>query len=189
MKSRHVRSIAVFAIVLVTLTGARRSGGGGCDDDNHNSSSSSSSGGFTSGGTTTGGDDDSSSITGGSDPDIPTFSESAIPTPTDTAVSYDEDVRDEASTTDCDYDETTSELTSTVTVTNPSTTDSYNYTITVKWEQTEYGYPNGRMIGTDLLTTTLSPGQTTTLDAEFPYFSQEAITFQCTVDSATKSIV
>ncbi|MFD5424036.1 hypothetical protein [Streptomyces sp. NPDC127084] len=52
MKSRHVRALAVFGIVLVTLTGARGSRGGGCDDDHGSggSSSSSSSGGFGSSG-------------------------------------------------------------------------------------------------------------------------------------------
>lgn len=58
MKLRHVRSVAVVAVVLVALTGARRGGdsGGGCDD-NKSSSSSSSSGGF--------GSDDGYSSSGG----------------------------------------------------------------------------------------------------------------------------
>ncbi|QKW07599.1 hypothetical protein HUT18_15660 [Streptomyces sp. NA04227] len=45
MKLRHARSIAVFVVVLVALTGARRSGGGGCDDGDSSGSGSSSSGG------------------------------------------------------------------------------------------------------------------------------------------------
>ncbi|MFD7610430.1 hypothetical protein [Streptomyces sp. NPDC059828] len=45
MKSRHVRALAVFGIVLVTLTGARGSRGGGCDNDHSSGSSSSSSSG------------------------------------------------------------------------------------------------------------------------------------------------
>lgn len=49
------------AIVLVALTGARRSGGGGCDDGgSHGSSSSSSSGGS--------GSDSSDATSGGTDP-------------------------------------------------------------------------------------------------------------------------
>ncbi|MFG1668896.1 hypothetical protein [Streptomyces sp. Y7] len=47
MKLRHVRALAVFACVLVALTGARRSHGGGCDDSSDSSSSTSSSGGST----------------------------------------------------------------------------------------------------------------------------------------------
>ncbi|MFI6286012.1 hypothetical protein ACIBCM_14845 [Streptomyces sp. NPDC051018] len=52
MKKRHVRAVAVFGLVLITLTGARGSGGGGCKKDD-DSSSSSSSGGST--GSVTGG--------------------------------------------------------------------------------------------------------------------------------------
>ncbi|MFF0450197.1 hypothetical protein ACFYT4_28060 [Streptomyces sp. NPDC004609] len=49
---RHARAVAVFGIVLITLTGARGSGGGGCksDSDSSSSSSSSSSGGSSPGG-------------------------------------------------------------------------------------------------------------------------------------------
>ncbi|WP_274563786.1 hypothetical protein [Streptomyces spiramyceticus] len=52
MKLRHVRSVAVVAVVLVALTGARRGGdsGGGCDDNKSSSSSSSSSDGYSSSG-------------------------------------------------------------------------------------------------------------------------------------------
>ncbi|MGW4030636.1 hypothetical protein ACWEFL_15160 [Streptomyces sp. NPDC004838] len=56
MNIRHARAIAVFGIVLITLTGARGSGGGGCksDSDNGSSSSSSSSSGGSIGSTTGG---------------------------------------------------------------------------------------------------------------------------------------
>ncbi|MQY15821.1 hypothetical protein SRB5_60120 [Streptomyces sp. RB5] len=40
MKMRHVRAVAIAGIVLITLTGARRSHGGSCDDDNSGSGSS-----------------------------------------------------------------------------------------------------------------------------------------------------
>lgn len=43
MKLRHVRAVAVFAVVLVALTGARRGSGDGASCDNHSSSSGSSS--------------------------------------------------------------------------------------------------------------------------------------------------
>lgn len=40
MKSRHVRAVAVFAVVVLALTGARGSRGGGCDGGSSGSSSS-----------------------------------------------------------------------------------------------------------------------------------------------------
>ncbi|MEV6590301.1 hypothetical protein [Streptomyces acidicola] len=52
MKLRHVRAVAVFSIVVIALTGARRSHGGGCDNSDSSSSSSSSSTGGSSGSTT-----------------------------------------------------------------------------------------------------------------------------------------
>ncbi|MGW0731419.1 hypothetical protein [Streptomyces sp. NPDC002851] len=65
MKLRHARSIAVFAVVLVALTGARRgSGDGGGCDDHSSSSDSSSSGSYSSGGS--GSDYDDDSLTSGS---------------------------------------------------------------------------------------------------------------------------
>ncbi|MBC9711904.1 hypothetical protein H9Y04_04880 [Streptomyces sp. TRM66268-LWL] len=45
MKLRHVRAVAVCALVVVVLTGARRGGDGGCDDDHDSSGSSGGSGG------------------------------------------------------------------------------------------------------------------------------------------------
>ncbi|NGO79364.1 hypothetical protein G6045_27460 [Streptomyces sp. YC504] len=45
MKLRHARAVAVFALVVVALTGARRGGDGGCDDDHDSSGSSGGSGG------------------------------------------------------------------------------------------------------------------------------------------------
>jgi hypothetical protein len=39
MKSRHVRAVAVFAVVVLALTGARGSRGGGCDGGSSGSSS------------------------------------------------------------------------------------------------------------------------------------------------------
>ncbi|GAA2385896.1 hypothetical protein GCM10010420_05630 [Streptomyces glaucosporus] len=66
MKLRHVRVVAVTAVVLVALTGARKSGGGGCSGDGHDSSSTSTSGGITSGGSTTGGGSSGSGSSGGS---------------------------------------------------------------------------------------------------------------------------
>ncbi|MEU7279502.1 hypothetical protein AB0A69_12075 [Streptomyces sp. NPDC045431] len=65
MKLRHVRAVAVFGIVLVTLTGARGSHGGSCGGSSSGSSSSSSSSG---GGTSTsGGYDGSTGATGSTD--------------------------------------------------------------------------------------------------------------------------
>ncbi|NBE56254.1 hypothetical protein [Streptomyces boluensis] len=73
MKLRHARSIAICAVALVALTGARGSSGGGCSNSSGSSGSSSSSGGSTSGGhddvgkdTSTGGGDLGSGGTSGS---------------------------------------------------------------------------------------------------------------------------
>jgi len=68
VKLRHVRVVAVTAVVLVALTGARRSGGGGCSGDSDSGSSSTS----TSGGVTSGGSSSGSSGTGGSGTDSAT---------------------------------------------------------------------------------------------------------------------
>ncbi|WP_143071774.1 hypothetical protein [Streptomyces radiopugnans] len=57
MRLRHVRAVAVTVVVLVALTGARKSDGGGCsgdDDSGSGGSSSSSSGGGDFGGTSGG---------------------------------------------------------------------------------------------------------------------------------------
>ncbi|MFC5800764.1 hypothetical protein [Streptomyces formicae] len=82
MKPRHIRAIAVFGIVLVTLTGARGSRGGGCDDDSTSGSSSSGSGGFTSGGSHGDPDTDDGVTTGGGGVTAaPT--PTAVPTPVD----------------------------------------------------------------------------------------------------------
>ncbi|AZM87116.1 hypothetical protein [Streptomyces sp. W1SF4] len=45
MKRHRVRSIAVFLVVLVALTGGRRSGGGGCDGHRSSGSGSDTAGG------------------------------------------------------------------------------------------------------------------------------------------------
>lgn len=98
MNRRHVRAVAVFAIVLVTLTGARRSGGGGCDDNDSGSSTTSTSGGFTSGGTST-------TTSGGSTGSPGTYSPDAM-----------SDVR----VTTCDYDQAGRQLKAGLSITNPS---------------------------------------------------------------------
>ncbi|MFC5220774.1 hypothetical protein [Streptomyces coerulescens] len=74
MKLRHVRALAVFTVVLVALTGARRSHGGGCDDSNSSSSSSSS------GGSTHHYDDDDDYDTGSSSGGGSSATASAEPT-------------------------------------------------------------------------------------------------------------
>ncbi|MDG9704557.1 hypothetical protein [Streptomyces sp. DH37] len=66
MRLRHVRAVAVTAVVLVALTGARKSDGGGCsgDDDSGSGGSSSSSSSGGSGGDS--GGSGGSGLTGGS---------------------------------------------------------------------------------------------------------------------------
>ncbi|UUN27498.1 hypothetical protein [Streptomyces sp. FIT100] len=86
MKPRHIRAIAVFGLVLVTLTGARGSRGGGCDDDSGSGSSSSGSGGFTSGGSHSDPDPDTDvddGVTTGGGDITATPTPTAVPTPVD----------------------------------------------------------------------------------------------------------
>ncbi|MDI3407934.1 hypothetical protein [Streptomyces cavernicola] len=66
MKLRHARAVAVCAVALVALTGARGSHGGGCDNSSGGSGSSSSGGSSTSGGHDDVGKDDSSGGVSGS---------------------------------------------------------------------------------------------------------------------------
>lgn len=162
MNRRHVRAVAVFAIVLVTLTGARRSGGGGCDDNDSGSSTTSTSGGFTSGGTST-------TTSGGSTSSPGTYSPDAM-----------SDVR----VTTCDYDQAGRQLKAGLSITNPSATDSFAYSVTVTFETSG----TGAILGTDFVSTTVTGGQTTTVDATSLYTntSTESTNFQCKVTTATK---
>lgn len=160
MNRRHVRAVAVFAVVLVTLTGARRSGGGGCDDNDSGSSSSSSSGGFTSGGSTT----------GGSTPSAPS--------------TYDTNALSEVRVDTCEYDEVARQLKAGLSITNPSATDTFNYSITVKFETSG----TSTILGSDFLTSTVTGGQTKTEEATSLYTntSTGSTSFQCEVSTATK---
>ena len=159
MKRRYVRAVAVFAIVLVTLTGARRSGGGGCDDNG--GSSSSSSGGITSGGTST---------TGGGG-----YSSSSPST-------YSPDARAEVTVTTCDYDQAAGRLKAGLSINNPSSTDTYKYSITVKFNKE----PEGTIIGSDFLSATVGPGQTSTRTASSLHTFTEQTRFECEVSTAFK---
>ncbi|MER7174610.1 hypothetical protein [Streptomyces mesophilus] len=111
MKVRHVRAIAVFVIVFVALTGARR-GGGGCDDD-HDSSGSGS--GHGSSGGVGGGD-------GGG-------SASAAPSPSSTTTYGEQDVTIDACelTPEADY---LGKARLTYRVTNGNTDQTASYKIT-----------------------------------------------------------
>ncbi|WP_461006089.1 hypothetical protein [Streptomyces capparidis] len=194
MTRRHVRAIAVFAIVLVTLTGARRSDGGGCDDDGGSSSSSSSSGGFTTGGdsSSVGGDSgttggDSSTTFGSSSSSSSGTSSGTSTTTTGSSTTsspgmYDTNGANDIRITGCDYDETSKQLTSDLVITNPSTSDTFSYSVVFKWENSA----TGESMGTDFLTATVGPGQSQNLTADWPYLSYESVNFQCKVDSAKK---
>ncbi|WP_318206285.1 MULTISPECIES: hypothetical protein [unclassified Streptomyces] len=112
MKMRHVRGIAVAAIAVVALTGARGSGGGGCD--NHSSSGSS---GSSSGSNHNDNDSTSGGTSGGS---LPGGSSSADKAARDVTID------------ECKYDPATKNLVARVTVKNDSTMD-YDYNITAKF--------------------------------------------------------
>lgn len=117
MKTRHVRAIAVFGIVLITLTGARGSRGGGCDNDHSSGSSSSSSGGHyddDTGGTVSGGEKTTGSPTGGS-------ATGPVDAMTDVEFKY------------CSIDSAAAHLQGHLYITNSATTDQ-TYDITVQFE-------------------------------------------------------
>ncbi|MER5891946.1 hypothetical protein [Streptomyces sp. NPDC001876] len=119
MKTRHVRAIAVFGIVLITLTGARGSRGSGCDNDHSSSSSSSSGGGHyddddTSGSSVSGGEDTTESPTGGS-------ATGPVDAMTDVEFKY------------CSIDSAGAKLQGHLYITNSATTDQ-TYDITVQFE-------------------------------------------------------
>ena len=188
MSRRHLKVIAVAALVVVALTGARRGGdGGGCDDNSDSSSSGSVSSGTsggsddvfdvdipdvptaTSGGTTTGGTTNGGT-TGGSRP-------SSRPNATD-------DVR----VTSCDYDETTQKFRTGLKITN-SSSDTMRYTITVRTEQTD-GSRAGTLLSSDTVRENdIAPGEVREVVSESFRPMHEPATFKCLVSRASKYAV
>lgn len=166
MQRRHVRMIATMAVVVVALTGARRSGGsdgdgGGCD--NHGSSSSSSSG-YTSSGTT--GDSDSTGT--------------ATPSPT-----ADIDAEQDVQGSGCSFDEATEKLSYTITIKNSSTQD-YEYGYQVAWTDVS----DDGVIGITDDKVVVPAGQTRTVTAKDRYvFMKDGLRYTCELEWAVKNPV
>ncbi|TJZ49651.1 hypothetical protein FCH28_25585 [Streptomyces piniterrae] len=135
MNRRHIRAVAVFGLVVVTLTGARGSHGGGCGSSH--SSSSSSSGGYSS--SSSGGYSSSGSTTGGT----PTSSSTTAP---------ESDIR----ITDCKVDSAAGTLSATLSVTNGNSGSNATYNGTV-----EFTDETGATFGSAMISSVKVPaGQT-----------------------------
>ncbi|MEV6379844.1 hypothetical protein AB0M31_10565 [Streptomyces sp. NPDC051773] len=146
MKSRHVRAVAVFGIVVFALTGARGSGGGSCSGGS--SSSSSSSGGSSS----TGGSDSSSSSTSGGSTTVGTGGSSS------SRRGAARDLKIET----CTYD---NGLVSRVRATNTSSSSTYSYEFDL-----EFTDASGSVLYTaeDNSIPSVPPGESATVEVKAP---------------------
>ncbi|MBE4738314.1 MULTISPECIES: hypothetical protein [Streptomyces] len=146
MKSRHVRAVAVFGIVVFALTGARGSGGGGCSGGSSSSSSSSS------GGSSSGGSDSGSTSTSGGSTTVGTGGSSS---------SQRGAARDLKIET-CTYD---NGLVSRVRATNSSSTSTYSYEFDL-----EFTDASGTVLHTaeDNSIPSVPPGESATVDVKAP---------------------
>ncbi|MEV5913520.1 hypothetical protein ACWEGX_18025 [Streptomyces chartreusis] len=166
MKLRHVRALAVFACVLVALTGARRSHGGGCDDSSDSSSSSSSSGG-----STYHYDDDDDYDTGASSGGGSSATSSAEPT---------SDVR----ITSCAYDPSRG-IVARVEATNTNTFSTYTYEFDVVFKD-----PDGAPVRTSSSAIPyVAADSTETLDVAAAYVADSGANtagVTCTLDDVTR---
>ncbi|MFG2286586.1 hypothetical protein ACGFOU_11085 [Streptomyces sp. NPDC048595] len=130
MKIRHVRAVAVCALVVVALTGARGSHGGGCGGSH--GSSSSSGGEYSSGSTSSGGYSSSGSTTGGT-----TTSGTTTGSPSSGSTTPPEsDIR----ITDCQVDSAAATLTAKLSVTNGNSTSPATYNGSVRFTDASGGY-------------------------------------------------
>ncbi|MGP8298474.1 hypothetical protein ACTPOK_11100 [Streptomyces inhibens] len=145
MKLRHVRAVAVCALVVVALTGARHSHGGGCGSS-HSSGTSGTSGEYsssgtsgTSGGYSSSGSTTSSGTTGGS----PTAGSTTPP---------ESDIR----ITDCQVDSAAGTLSAKLSVTNGNSQGTATYNGTV-----EFTDETGATFGSALISSVqVAAGQT-----------------------------
>ncbi len=129
MKIRHVRAVAVCALVVVALTGARHSHGGGCGGSHSSSSSSSSSGGeYSSGSTSSGGYSSSGSTTTSGTTTGSPSSGSTTPPESDIRI------------TDCQVDSAAATLTAKLSVTNGNSTSPATYNGSVRFTDASGGY-------------------------------------------------
>ncbi|GHH07141.1 hypothetical protein [Streptomyces lanatus] len=166
MKLRHVRAVAVFACVVIALTGARRSHGGGCDDSSNSSGSSSSSGG-----STHHYDDDDDYGTGSTSGGGSTSTASAEPTA---------DVR----ITSCVYDPSRG-IVARVEATNSNTFTTYTYEFGVAFED-----PDGAPVRTSSSAIPyVDAGATETLDVAASYVAdsgENTSGVTCTLENVTR---
>ncbi|MCC3653329.1 hypothetical protein LIX60_18050 [Streptomyces sp. S07_1.15] len=144
MKLRHVRTVAVCALVLVTLTGARGSrSGGGCDDNSGSGSHSSSGGSYGDSGSSSSG---GSGVTSGG------------------SGSRNSALRDITIDT-CGFDASGKNMTATLRVDNTAGSLDYEYDITVVFKETS-GVTAGTARVDDFPVTS---GRTGTTEATTPY--------------------
>ncbi|MCC9740929.1 hypothetical protein [Streptomyces sp. MNU89] len=146
MKLRHVRTVAVCALVLVTLTGARGSRSGGGCDDNSSSSHSSSGGSYGDSGSSSSGGSSGSGVTSGG------------------SGSRNSALRDVTIDT-CGFDASGKNMTATLRVDNTTGSLDYEYDITVVFKETS-GVTAGTARVDDFPVTS---GRTGTTEATTPY--------------------
>ncbi|MCA6094175.1 hypothetical protein LE181_18650 [Streptomyces sp. SCA3-4] len=178
MKLRHARTVAVSALVVVALTGARGHHGGSCGGGSSHSSSSSSSGGSSTSGGTTGGDSSggtfgsttSGGTTGGTTSGGTTTSGTSGDSTTGgssttiggTGSSRNDAMRD-VKINDCAYTDRLG-ITAKLSATNGSATLKYTYRLTVKFTA-----PDGTVTTRNPSIPYVMPGKTSTLDVSTPY--------------------
>ncbi|MEU1310353.1 hypothetical protein ABZ419_15850 [Streptomyces cinnamoneus] len=177
MKLRHARAVAVSALVVVALTGARGHHGGSCGGGSSHSSSSSSGGSSTSGGTTggtTGGDSSGgtfgSTTSGGTTSGGTTTSGTSGDSTTggsSTTIGGSGGSRNDAmrdvKINDCAYTDRLG-ITAKLSATNGSATLKYTYRLTVKFTA-----PDGTVTTRNPSIPYVMPGKTGTLDVSTPY--------------------
>ncbi|MEV6654661.1 hypothetical protein [Streptomyces sp. NPDC051219] len=175
MKRRHVRAIAVFGIVLITLTGARGSRGGGCDND-HSSGTSSSSGSGGSHYDDYDGGTDGGSVSGGED---------ATESPTDGSAAGPVDATAHVEFKYCSIDPAAAHLRGHLYITNSAATDQ-TYDITVQFEGDS---PSAAPVTKTISDVTVAALNNYEMDVEAPYTGpgKETDTRNCKVASATRT--
>ncbi|MBQ0988286.1 hypothetical protein KBZ10_28030 [Streptomyces sp. F63] len=169
MKLRHVRAVAVCALVIVALTGARGSrSGGGCDDNSGSSGSHSSSSGGSygdSGSSSSGGSSVSGVTSGGSSGNRSALRDITIDT--------------------CGFDASGKNMTATLSIDNSTGSLDYEYDVTVVFKET-----SGTTVGTARADDVSVPaGRTGKADATTPYTGtgDGSEVTKCTVKRASRS--
>ncbi|MFJ8644744.1 hypothetical protein ACIRNI_01240 [Streptomyces sp. NPDC093546] len=172
MKLRHVRAVAVFGIVLVTLTGARGSHGGSCGGSSSSSSSSSSDGGSSTSGGYDGSTDSTSGSTSGSsngDTDV-TITTGGTSTSGSSGGGSKGKAGDDkgVSITECYYDPSRG-IVARVSAHNTSTSEQYTYKFQVRFTD-----PERNDLGTrDSMIPWVQPGKLEKTDIAAPYWAKD----------------